>query len=105
MQIMYIRVKRNKTTFFLQCMPSETVLQIKEKLEELIEQPASDQQLILMPNHQVLDDFKSLADQKVENDAVVALTLRKDDDEFEEVNIVRPSDFYPPLESAYATSS
>ncbi|PIN08238.1 RNA polymerase II transcription elongation factor Elongin/SIII, subunit elongin B [Handroanthus impetiginosus] len=91
---MYIRVKRNKTTYFLQCVPSETVLQIKEKLEELIDQPVNDQRLILMPNREVLDDSKSLADQKVENDAVVALTLRKDDNEFEEVNIVRPNDFY-----------
>ncbi|XP_073285308.1 polyubiquitin 9 [Primulina huaijiensis] len=91
---MYIRVKREKTTYFLQCVPSETILQIKEKLQELIDQPANNQRLILMSNREVLDDSKSLADQKVENDAVVALTLRKDDNEFEDVNIVRPNDFY-----------
>ncbi|GFQ06692.1 hypothetical protein PHJA_002813200 [Phtheirospermum japonicum] len=91
---MYIRVKRSKSTYFLQCVPSETVLQIKEKLQELIDQPVNDQRLILMPNQEVLDDSKSLADQKVENDAIVALTLRKDDSEFEEVNIVRADDFY-----------
>ncbi|KAG8372541.1 hypothetical protein BUALT_Bualt12G0076800 [Buddleja alternifolia] len=91
---MYIRVKRNKTTYFLQCVPSETILRIKEKLQELIDQPVDDQRLILMPNHEVLDDSKTLADQKVENDAVVALTLRKDDNEFEDVNIIKPNDFY-----------
>ncbi|KAL6532775.1 hypothetical protein OROGR_013735 [Orobanche gracilis] len=90
---MYIRVKRNKTTYFLQCFPSETILQIKEKLQELIDQPVNDQRLMLMPNKEELDDLKSLADHKVENDAIVALTLRKDGDEFEEVNIVRPDDF------------
>lgn len=65
MQGMYIRVKRNKTTYFLQCVPSETILQIKEKLQELTDQPVDDQRLILMPNKEVLEDSKSLADQKV----------------------------------------
>ncbi|XP_006345800.1 uncharacterized protein [Solanum tuberosum] len=89
---MYIRVKRNKTTYFIQCDPTETILQMKEKLSNLIDQPANDQQLVLMPAGDVLEDSKSLADQKVENDAVVALTLRKDDNEFEDVNIVKPDD-------------
>ncbi|KAG5607885.1 hypothetical protein H5410_029377 [Solanum commersonii] len=91
-QAMYIRVKRNKTTYFIQCDPTETILQMKEKLSNLIDQPANDQQLVLMPAGDVLEDSKSLADQKVENDAVVALTLRKDDNEFEDVNIVTPND-------------
>ncbi|XP_016490561.2 uncharacterized protein LOC107810311 [Nicotiana tabacum] len=91
---MYIRVKRNKSTYFIQCDPTETILQIKEKLYNLIDQPVNDQRLILVATGDVLDDSKSLADQKVENDAVVALTLRKDDNEFEDVNIVRPNDFY-----------
>lgn len=63
---MYIRIKRNKTTYFLQCVPSETILQIKEKLQELLDQPVNDQRLILMPDREVLDDSKSLADQKVQ---------------------------------------
>ncbi|KAK4353576.1 hypothetical protein RND71_025770 [Anisodus tanguticus] len=77
MQAMYIRVKRNKTTYFIQCDPTETILQLKEKLYNLIDQPVNDQRLVLMPAGDVLEDSKSLADQKVENDAVVALTLRK----------------------------
>ncbi|XP_055811489.1 uncharacterized protein LOC129881141 isoform X2 [Solanum dulcamara] len=93
---MYIRVKRNKTTYFIQCDPTETILQIKEKLYNLIDQPANDQRLILMPAGDELEDSKSLADQKVENDAVVALTLRKDDNEFEDVNIVKTNEFYQP---------
>ncbi|PON52813.1 Ubiquitin domain containing protein [Parasponia andersonii] len=91
---MYIRVKRNKTTYFIQCEPTETILDIKQKLHVLIDQPVNDQRLILFSSGQVLEDLKTLADQKVENDTVVALTLRKDDNEFEEVNIVRPDDFY-----------
>ncbi|KAL7193505.1 hypothetical protein ACSBR2_025172 [Camellia fascicularis] len=74
---MYIRVKRSKTTYFLQCEPTETILDIKQKLHALIDQPVNDQRLILMATGEVLDDSKTLADQKVENDAVVALTLRR----------------------------
>ncbi|XP_068651161.1 uncharacterized protein [Aristolochia californica] len=96
---MYIRVKRNKTTYFLQCDPTETILDIKQKLHTLIDQPVSSQQLILAGKNEVLEGSKTLAEQKVENDAVVALTLRKDDNEFEEVNIVRPDDFYQSREA------
>ncbi|XP_016451697.1 uncharacterized protein LOC107776317 isoform X2 [Nicotiana tabacum] len=74
---MYIRVKHDKSTYFIQCDPTETILQIKEKLYNLIDQSVNDQRLILVATGDVLDDSKSLADQKVENDAVVALTLRK----------------------------
>ncbi|KAM6582983.1 hypothetical protein CsatB_009985 [Cannabis sativa] len=91
---MYIRVKRNKTTYFIQCEPTETVLDIKQKLHVLIDQPVDDQRLILFSSGHVLEDVKTLADQKVENDSVVALTLKKDDNEFEDVNIARPTDFY-----------
>ncbi|KAK5813987.1 Ubiquitin-like protein [Gossypium arboreum] len=91
---MYIRVKRSKTTYFIQCDPTETTLDIKQKLHTLIDQPVNDQRLILMNTGDILEDSKTLADQKVENDAVVALTLRKDDNEFEDVNIVKPNDFY-----------
>ncbi|XP_022158171.1 uncharacterized protein LOC111024713 isoform X2 [Momordica charantia] len=91
---MYIRIKRHKTTYFIQCDPIETTLDIKQKLATLIDQPLVDQRLILVGSGEVLEDTKTLADQKVENDAVVALTLRKDDNEFEEINIVRPDEFY-----------
>lgn len=62
---MYIRVKRNKTTYFIQCEPTETALSIKEKLHSLIDQPPINQQLILWPSSDVLEDSKTLADQKV----------------------------------------
>ncbi|KAK7815707.1 ubiquitin-like protein [Quercus suber] len=74
---MYIRVKRSKTTYFIRCDPTETVLDIKEKLQVLIDQPVNNQRLILVGTGEVLEDSKTLADHKVENDSVVALTLRK----------------------------
>lgn len=67
LQAMYIRVKRMKTTYFIQCDPTETVLDVKQKLFALIEQPVSNQRLILMSTEEVLVDSKSLAEQKVSN--------------------------------------
>ncbi|XP_057249577.1 uncharacterized protein LOC104906637 isoform X1 [Beta vulgaris subsp. vulgaris] len=96
---MYIRVKRSKTTYFIQCDPTEKILELKQKLHSLIDEPVDHQRLILVETGEVLEDSKTLADQKVENDAVVALTLKKDDNEFEDVNIVKPTDFYQSRDS------
>ncbi|KAH7671819.1 transcription elongation factor B polypeptide 2 protein [Dioscorea alata] len=90
---MYIRVKREKTTYFIQCDPTEKTSDIKQKLQALTDQPTDKQRLTLVSSNEILVDSKTLAEQKVENDAVVALTFRKDDDDFEEVNIARPEDF------------
>ena len=35
---MYVRVKREKITYFIQADPSDTILELKEKLQELIDQ-------------------------------------------------------------------
>ncbi|KAD1378135.1 hypothetical protein E3N88_42917 [Mikania micrantha] len=61
---MYIRVKRNKTTYFLHCDATEKILDIKQKLLDLIDQPINDQCLILVSTGEVLEDSKTLADQK-----------------------------------------
>ncbi|KAI5080629.1 hypothetical protein GOP47_0003812 [Adiantum capillus-veneris] len=74
---MHIRVKRKKTTYFVHCEPSDTVLQVKNKLEALTDSPASNQRLILMDSHHVLDDGQTLAQQQVENNSIIALTLKK----------------------------
>lgn len=62
---MYIRVKRCKTTYFIQCDPTEKILEIKQKIHGLIEQPVDNQRLILVETGDVLEDTKTLADQKV----------------------------------------
>lgn len=64
-QAMYIRVKRIKTTYFIQCDPTEKVLDIKQKLHGLIDHPVDDQRLIFVETGEVLDDSKTLAEQKV----------------------------------------
>ncbi len=35
---MYVRIKRKKTTVFLHVEPTDTILEVKQKLQELVEQ-------------------------------------------------------------------
>eukprot|EP00879_Flechtneria_rotunda_P028836 GHRR01031067.1.p1 GENE.GHRR01031067.1~~GHRR01031067.1.p1 ORF type:complete len:112 (+),score=28.86 GHRR01031067.1:293-628(+) len=77
---MYIRVKRKKTTVFLQVEPTDTVLEVKQKLQALVEWPPHKLQLFKEPHNQptVLEDAKKLADLRVENDEVVAMAYLQD---------------------------
>ena len=73
---MYVRVKRHKQTFFLHVEPSETILEVKQKVQQLTDQPADEQRLFHEGVN--LDDAKSLAELKVENDTILALTFKLD---------------------------
>ncbi|GAQ85952.1 ubiquitin family protein [Klebsormidium nitens] len=85
---MYVRVKHKKVTYFLHVEPSDSILEVKEKLQALSEQPVDQQRLTLVSTGQVLEDGKTLAEQKVENDAVVALQYKlPDSDQYEEIDI------------------
>ena len=62
---MYVRVKHKKVTYFLHVEPSDSILEVKEKLQALSEQPVDQQRLTLVSTGQVLEDGKTLAEQKV----------------------------------------
>eukprot|EP00878_Enallax_costatus_P027251 GHUV01029316.1.p3 GENE.GHUV01029316.1~~GHUV01029316.1.p3 ORF type:complete len:108 (+),score=44.26 GHUV01029316.1:368-691(+) len=93
---MYIRVKRQKTTVFLQVEPTDTVLEIKQKLQGLIEQPPDKVQLhkqLANGSYEQLEDSKKLADLKVENDDVVAMCyMQEDGSGFEAIKISTPGE-------------
>lgn len=74
---MYIRCKRKKVTVFLQVEPTDTVLEVKAKLQALLDQdPASIQ--LRKEDGAVLDDARRLSDLRVENDDVVAMCYRQE---------------------------
>ena len=52
-------------TYFLHVEPSDSILEVKEKLQALSEQPVDQQRLTLVSTGQVLEDGKTLAEQKV----------------------------------------
>lgn len=62
---MYIRVKRMKVTYFVQCDPTETVLSIKQKLHAMIDELPTNQKLVVRSTQAVLDDSNTLAEQGV----------------------------------------
>lgn len=82
---MYVRVKREKTTYFIQAESSDTILELKEKLQELIDQMPEEQRLL--KDDTPLEDAKSLAEYRIENDDVLALTYKLPDGTFEAINI------------------
>lgn len=90
---MYIRVKRKKQTFFVHVEPTDSILEVKQKLQELTEQPPENQQLWSKGGVQ-LEDAKKLADLKIENDDIIALCFAQEDGQFEPVDITpyEPSD-------------
>lgn len=88
---MYVRVKRGKQAFFVHVDPNETVLEVKEKIESMTGQRARDQR-IHGPDGAPLEDSKSLATLRIENDALLPLAFRSKEkpEEFEQPFIVDP---------------
>ena len=61
----YVRVRRKKTTIFLWADPADTAVDLKAKIHKITKVPAVDMKLFIDKNGEVvLDDNKSLADQK-----------------------------------------
>lgn len=90
---MYVRIKRSKTTIFLHVEPTDTILEVKQKLQELTQQGPDTQRLYL--GKTMLEDARQLADLKVENDDVLALTYQQSDGSWEDVNI---AEYVPDME-------
>lgn len=88
-QLHYVRVKRKKTTYFLEVEPALTVLEVKQKLQEHCEQPPECQQLMKKKTvgWVALEDSKKLADLDIENENVLALCYAQEDGSFEDVDI------------------
>lgn len=91
---MYIRIKRRKTTIFLMVQPSDTVLEVKAKLQKQLDKDLLDMRLVLLPGNTVMEDARPLSDLKVENDHVIGLCYRNasgdGEDAWEEVEIEQP---------------
>lgn len=85
---MYVRVKREKMTVFLHCDGTDTVAQIKGKLQELMQKPAEEQRLFR--GGVALEEEKTLAELGVANDDELGVAFKLEgSDEFEPVNIER----------------
>ncbi|KAI5080620.1 hypothetical protein GOP47_0003803 [Adiantum capillus-veneris] len=87
MEAMYLRVKRQRTTYFVHCNSGDSGGEVKAKLQALSCHPARQQRLILLPSRRILDDSRTLAQQQVESGSILALTLRKGSGDWEDIDI------------------
>mmetsp|Transcript_5953 Transcript_5953/g.21783 ORF Transcript_5953/g.21783 Transcript_5953/m.21783 type:complete len:154 (+) Transcript_5953:218-679(+) len=102
---MYVRVKRDKTTLFLQAEPSTTIAELKAQIAQLLGRPADQQRLLrlgdaLQPQHASaggrqppalpLEDDRTLAELRIENDAALALVYGSGE-EWEEPHVADPA--------------
>ena len=74
---MYIRVKRERSTYFLEVEASDTVNKVKELLQGLVDGARGVDSMALLKDGSTLDGFKTLVDSRIENDAVLCLVLKK----------------------------
>eukprot|EP00892_Ulva_mutabilis_P006493 jgi/Ulvmu1/4215/UM019_0194.1 len=92
---MYVRVKREKLCVFLLTEASDSILEIKSKLQRHLDKDPLDMKLVNVGNGQDFDDAKTLKDLHIQNDDVLGLCLRKeataeDDAVWEELKITEP---------------
>ena len=80
-------VKRQKLTVFVTSDPKDSVAAVKTKLGAMIGKDADDMRLMLSST--VLDDGKSLADQKVANEAVLYVSFKTEDGSWEDEDVVK----------------
>lgn len=75
---MYIRAKRTNQTIFLSVEPSDNGASIKKKISSITKSPVDSIRLLSNPDHRVLEDDKTIADNKIENDHIVYWVLKKE---------------------------
>lgn len=86
---MYVRVKRQKATYFIHVDPSDTIGNLKMELAKLTQQPADKQRVYLLGDgEKLLEDSAKLADAGVENDQELGLTFQRDGT-WEELDIAK----------------
>ena len=86
----YVRVKRKTVTMFISAeMASDTVHDLRARVNLITKVPTTDIKFFIDELGEVqVDDNKTLKDQKIENDMVLYMILKKEgSDEWEEVEV------------------
>jgi len=85
----YVRVKRKKTTIFLYVDTADTSHDLRAKINQIMKVPTTDIKFFLDRNGELpIDEHKSPADMKVENDQELFMIYKKEGtEEWEEIDI------------------
>eukprot|EP01024_Parvocaulis_polyphysoides_P044679 TRINITY_DN41336_c1_g2_i1.p5 TRINITY_DN41336_c1_g2~~TRINITY_DN41336_c1_g2_i1.p5 ORF type:complete len:102 (-),score=17.74 TRINITY_DN41336_c1_g2_i1:744-1049(-) len=92
-QAMYVRVKREETTYFVSVEKQETVLELKQKLQKLCSKSPDQVRLINIVSGDELADAKKLQELKIQSDDVLGLCFQLEDGGFEDVKIKEYDEF------------
>lgn len=97
----YVRIKRKKTTMFLYTEPQDTVHDLRAKVNHITKVPTTDVKFFIDTEGEVpVDENKTLADQKIQNEDVLYMIYRKEgSDEWEDIELAW-ADGVPPSPSA-----
>lgn len=83
-QDVFLMVRREKQTIFLDATEETTVLQLKKKLEPIVKKPAEEQRLFNVDTKDALDDAKTLGDcgyksqsARAQDPATIGLAFRR----------------------------
>jgi hypothetical protein len=71
----YVRVKRERTIYFLECFSTDSIDAVKRTLQHFLKAELTDFRLYLQDR--LLDDRSNIHDQDVKNDSVLILVLKK----------------------------
>ena len=76
----YVRVKYDKNTMFINCMSNETGLELKQKVQAITGVTIENQRLSVEAGEVTLDHAKTLTEMKIGNDAIVGLQIKNEGD-------------------------
>lgn len=86
-QDVFLMVRREKQTIFLDATEETTVLQLKKKLEPIVKKPAEEQRLYNVDTKDALDDAKTLGDcgyksqsARAQDPATIGLAFRRSEE-------------------------
>lgn len=93
---MYVRIKRAKTTVFLHCDPIDTILQLKERIDQVLNIPVDHQRLFRgLEEDEELQNSTTLEELQLEKahlGPILCLTCFDDDQQvWESINIPNPA--------------
>jgi len=85
----HVRIKRKKTTIFLYMESDATVHDLRAKVNHITKVPTSDIKFFIDKDGEiVVDENKTLAEQKIQSDDVVYMVYRKEGtEEWEKIEV------------------
>uniref|UniRef100_A0A7S4FFY9 Ubiquitin-like domain-containing protein n=1 Tax=Eutreptiella gymnastica TaxID=73025 RepID=A0A7S4FFY9_9EUGL len=86
---MFVRIKREKVTYFIHANPEDPVAHLKQEICKTETDKAADEMRLLL-GEQVLEDSAIIKDCRIENAGLLYLVYKQDDDTWEEVNVFKP---------------